>query len=67
MLEESRFVEGVQFEKGSKKVFCKSGDVNTRVTRVSVKVNRSSESKSSLCLSLKRKVEFTLGKSKLAG
>ena len=35
--------------------------------RVRVEVNRSSESKSSLCLSLKRKVEFTLGTRKLTG
>ena len=47
-------------------MFCKSGEVKTRVKRVSVKVNLCSESKRQLLgPSSKRKVEFTLGKRKL--
>ena len=60
------FVDWFQFEKRSKRVFCRSGEVKTRVKRVSVKVNLCSESKRQLLgPSSKRKVEFTLGKRKL--
>ena len=55
MLEESGFVERVQFVVGSKKVFCKSSEGKTRVARVSVKVSECSESEGCLCLSLKCK------------
>ena len=53
--EEAGFVDRVQFEEGSKRVFCKSGEVEASVARVSVEVSRSSESKSCLCLGLKSK------------
>lgn len=53
VLEESGFVKRVQFEEGSKKVFCKS-QAKVRV-RVSVKVGECSESEGCLCLSLKCK------------
>ena len=63
-------------KKEARRCFVSQVKVEKRVTsqvrlkkegRVRVEVNRSSESKSSLCLSLKRKVEFTLGTRKLTG
>ena len=50
-------------------MFCKSGEVETRVARVRVEVNKCSNKGKRRLLgpSSKRKVEFALGKRKLAG
>ena len=49
-------------------MFCKSGEVETRVARVRVEVNECGKGERRLLgPSSKRKLEFTLGKRKLTG